>query len=213
MIHPIRGYAVTTQDNCSHKRIGGLAWRCASVKDDRLTSLLGPILTGLGLELESLDSVPAGKRRLLRIIVDGDGPQGRGPTLDQIAEATRAVSTTLDEADVLGSQPYTLEVSSRGTARPLTEPKHWRRNRGRLVKASLVGGDEVTGRVLTSDDDVVTLTVVTDPRKQKTTERVLPFADVAKALVQVEFVSAGQDDDAPENAAQDDSEDREEGEA
>lgn len=185
------------------------------MKDDRLTSLLGPILTALGLELESLDSVPAGKRRLLRIIVDGDGPQGRGPTLDQIAEATRAVSTALDEADVLGSQPYTLEVSSRGIARPLTEPKHWRRNRGRLVKASLVAGGEVSGRVLTSDDAVVTLTVVTDPRKQTTTERVLPFADIAKALVQVEFVSADQEDDAPDNAAQDDSEpeDNEKGDA
>lgn len=160
------------------------------MKDDRLTSLLSPLLTRLGLELESLDSVPAGKRRLLRIIVDGDGPQGRGPTLDEIAEATRDISTALDETDVLGAQPYTLEVSSRGISRPLTEPKHWRRNQGRLVRVTLVSGGEVTGRVLASDDAGVTLTVVTDPKKQITTERALLFTDVAKALVQVEFVSA-----------------------
>lgn len=183
------------------------------MKDSQLTSLLSPLLTRLGLELESLDSVPAGKRRLLRIIVDGDGPQGRGPTLDEIADATRAISNALDEADMLGEQAYTLEVSSRGISRPLTEPKHWRRNTGRLVKVGLVEGGDVTGRVLANDDDAVTLSVVTDPKKQTTTERELRFADLTKALVQVEFVSAGQDaTDPPVPGGDGAGDDHEEGE-
>ncbi|WP_432558044.1 ribosome maturation factor RimP [Granulicoccus sp. GXG6511] len=163
------------------------------MKDGQLTSLLTPLLAQFALELDSLDSVPAGRRRLLRIVVDGDGPEGRGPSLDDISEATKAISVALDEADFLGQQPYTLEVSSRGISRPLTEPKHWRRNAGRLVKANLVEGGEVTGRVLTSTEEVVTLEVVTDPKKQTTTERDLPLAEIAKALVQVEFVSAKKD--------------------
>jgi ribosome maturation factor RimP len=163
------------------------------MRDGQLTSLLTPLLDQFGLELDALDSVPAGRRRLLRVVVDGDGPQGRGPSLDDISEATRAISVALDSADFLGSQPYTLEVSSRGTARPLTEPKHWRRNTGRLVKAILVEGGEVTGRVLSNTDETVTLEVVTDPKKQTTTQRDLAFADITKALVQVEFVSAKKD--------------------
>ena len=75
---------------------------------------------------------PAGKRRILRIAVDKDG----GVTLDEVAEATREVNRVLDESDVMGEQPYTLEVTSRGVDRPLTLPRHWRRNADRLVKVT-----------------------------------------------------------------------------
>lgn len=158
-----------------------------SVKDSQLTSLLNPVLAQFGLELESLDSVPAGRRRLLRLIVDGDGPKGHGPTLDEIAEATRAISDTLDETDLLGEQAYTLEVSSRGTSRPLTDPKHWRRNAGRLVKVQLTDGSEITGRITASDEAGATLSIVTDPKRGTTAERDLAYSDVTKALIQVEL--------------------------
>ena len=110
------------------------------MKDNQLSSLLTPILAHFSLELEDIDVMPAGKRRLLRVVVDGDGPDGRGPLLDDIAEATRAISAFLDTSDVVGSSAYTLEVSSRGINRPLTDARHWRRNRGRLVKADLSDG-------------------------------------------------------------------------
>ena len=64
-------------------------------------------------------SCPAGKRRLLRVVVDGDGPDGRGPLLDDIAEASKALSAALDTSDAVGTAAYTLEVSSRGVSRPL----------------------------------------------------------------------------------------------
>ena len=80
--------------------------------------------------------LPAGKRRVVRIFLDGDGPQGRGPSLDEIADATRAISRELDDAPAMGSRPWTLEVSSRGVSRPLTEAKHYRRNTGRLISAT-----------------------------------------------------------------------------
>lgn len=157
------------------------------MNDERLTSLLIPVLAQVSLELESLDSVPAGKRRLLRITVDGDGPAGRGPTLDEIAEATKAISASLDEADLMGAQAYTLEVSSRGTSRPLTEPKHWRRNHGRLVRVDLPDGQQVNGRILDSDADGVTLEVVTDPKRGTVSERELAYADISRAQIQVEL--------------------------
>jgi ribosome maturation factor RimP len=150
------------------------------MKDSQLSSLLTPILAHFGLELEEIDVMPAGKRRLLRVVVDGDGPEGRGPLLDDIAEATSAISAFLDTSDLVGSAAYTLEVSSRGVNRPLTAARHWRRNRGRLVTAGLADGSSVTGRIGDSDDEGVGLEI-------EGAERRIAYADVAKAVVQVEF--------------------------
>ncbi|HEY5786390.1 MAG TPA: ribosome maturation factor RimP [Microlunatus sp.] len=163
------------------------------MKDSQLSSLLTPILAHFSLELEEIDVIPAGKRRLLRVVVDGDGPEGRGPLLDDIAEATKAISAFLDTSDVVGSSAYTLEVSSRGINRPLTGERHWRRNRGRLVKADLSDGSSATGRIGTSDDEGVELDV-------DGTERRIAYGDVTKAIVQVEFSrptadAAGDDDE------------------
>jgi ribosome maturation factor RimP len=150
------------------------------MKDSQLSSLVIPILEQAGLELEEIEVLPAGKRRLLRVVVDGDGPDGRGPLLDDIAEATKAISTALDSTDLVGNRPYTLEVSSRGIGRPLTTPRHWHRNRGRLVRVQRTDGSAVTGRISDSDEDGVDLEVDGAVRR-------IPYADIGKALVQVEF--------------------------
>jgi ribosome maturation factor RimP len=143
---------------------------------DRIENeLLGP-LSVLGLDIEAVELTPAGKRRVLRIAVDKDG----GVTLDDVAEATREISSVLDASDVMGEHPYTLEVTSRGVDRPLTLPRHWRRNESRLVKVALVEGGEVQGRIGRSTDESVVLDV-------DGTERELAYADIAKARVQIEF--------------------------
>lgn len=143
---------------------------------DRIEGELVDPLQQMGLDVEAVEVTPARKRRVLRVAVDKDG----GVTLDDVADATREVSRVLDESDVMGEQPYTLEVTSRGVDRPLTLPRHWRRNADRLVKVSLVEGDTVTGRIAGATDDSVTLEVDGSTRE-------LPYADIAKALVQVEF--------------------------
>jgi len=113
-------------------------------------------------------------------------------TLDDVADATREVSRVLDDSDVMGELPYTLEVTSRGVDRPLTLPRHWRRNEDRLVKATLADGSEVTGRVVGSDETAATLDVDGERRE-------VAYADVAKALVQIEFnrktTSTGDEED------------------
>ncbi|MFC4786672.1 ribosome maturation factor RimP [Nocardioides sp. MAHUQ-72] len=154
---------------------------------DRIETELVDPLSALGLDVEAVEISPAGKRRILRVAVDKDG----GVTLDDVADATREVSRVLDESDVMGEQPYTLEVTSRGVDRPLTLPRHWRRNADRLVKVTLVDGSAVTGRITSSDDEAATLDVAGTPRD-------VAYAEVAKALVQVEFnrkPGAGDDDE------------------
>lgn len=158
----------------------------AGSQRDRIESELAGPLAELGLDVEAVELTPAGKRRVLRVAVDQDG----GVTLDEVADATREVERVLDASDVMGESPYTLEVTSRGVDRPLTLPRHWRRNEGRLVKAELVEGDEVTGRIAESDDEGVTLLVdhrASKGAKPKIVPTRVPYADVAKARVQVEF--------------------------
>ena len=137
-------------------------------------------LRALDLDVEAVELTPAGKRRILRIAVDGD----HGVTLDDVADATKRVSEVLDASDVMGEQPYTLEVTSRGVDRPLTLPRHWRRNADRLVKVTLTDGDVLTGRIGAAGDSSVTLLI---DRDVDGLAREVAYDEVAKALVQVEF--------------------------
>jgi len=146
------------------------------VSRDRVEAELAAPLADLGLDLEAVELTPAGKRSVLRVAVDKDG----GVTLDDVAEATRAVSAVLDDSDVLGQQPYTLEVTSRGVDRPLTLPRHWRRNAARLVKVTLLDGETLIGRIGESSETEVVLDVEGDLRT-------LAYTGIDRASVQIEF--------------------------
>ncbi|MDA0567840.1 ribosome maturation factor RimP [Streptomonospora sp. S1-112] len=157
----------------------------AQARHERLAALLTPLLTEAGLELESIEVTPAGKRRLLRVVVDSDN----GVDLDAVGEVSQEISTALDSSEAMGKAPYVLEVTSPGVDRPLTLPRHWRRSRGRLVRAVTAEGAEVQGRVRDADDDGVTLEV--DGRDHR-----YGYSDLRRAKVQVEFRRETGDDAA-----------------
>ena len=143
---------------------------------DRLAGVITSPLAAAGLDVEAIELTPAGKRRMLRVAVDKDG----GVTLDDIAEATKEVSRLLDDSDVMGEQSYTLEVTSPGTDRPLTEPRHWRRNVGRMVKVTPHEGEPVVGRITEAGETAAVLDVDGSSRH-------VAYADVRKARIEVEF--------------------------
>lgn len=149
------------------------------MKQQAIEGVVGPVVEQCGLEVDRIEIASAGKRSVLRVYLDGDGPEGRGPSLDEIAEATRALSAALDASDATGNAPYTLEVSSRGVSRPLTEPKHYRRNVGRLVALTLPDGT-VTGRISAADADGIDLDVDGAVRR-------VEFTGISKAVVQAEL--------------------------
>lgn len=122
----------------------------ASLSQTRLRELVEPAVVGAGYDLEEVGVTKAGRRSVVRVVVDSDG----GVDLDAVAEVSRAISAALDAADPLGEQPYVLEVTSPGVDRPLTEPRHWRRNVGRKVRT----GDRA-GRIREVTDDGVTIEV------------------------------------------------------
>lgn len=144
----------------------------------RLTAVITSIVQAAGYDLEDVVVTPAGRRSLVRVVVDADG----GITLDQVAELSRALSEALDESEggAMGAAPYVLEVSSPGVDRPLTQPRHWRRAAGRLVTLTQAEEGTVRGRVARSDDSGVVLDVNGEHRE-------LPFERIASARVEVEF--------------------------
>jgi ribosome maturation factor RimP len=166
-----------------------------SHKDQIRPAVEGP-LGSLGLLVEDVAVTPAGRRRLVRIWIDRAlddlGPDTDSPTeplsLDEVADATRAVSQALDDADAMGEQPYTLEVTSPGLDRPLTRPHHFRRNVGRLVAVTPSEGAVVTGRIVRAGAQAVVLEVPARGSASTTVE--LPYAGVSRAVVQVEFSRA-----------------------
>jgi ribosome maturation factor RimP len=149
---------------------------------DRLRELLGPLAEKRGLDLEEIVITPAGKRRVLRVVVDTD----EGVGLQACAELSRAAAEALDEADAMGGAPYVLEVSSPGAERPLTATRHYRRATGRLIRAWLHEGGELTARIVAVDEDGIDVEVQR-PKGRKPTPRRVAFADIARARVEVEF--------------------------
>ncbi len=144
-----------------------------------LSELLSSCVEGLGAELDDLDVVPAGKRRLVRVTVDGDGQKGSGLSLDEIAQITTEVSRVLDESNAMGERPYTLEVTTRGVSTPLRRPAHYRRNVGRLVTL-WIDDQQISGRIVAADEESVTMTCENE-------QRTYALDTIAKAIVQVEM--------------------------
>ena len=178
----------------------------------RLAGWIEPVVGAAGYDLEELVVSPAGRRSVVRVVVDRD----EGVTLDDIAEVSRAVSDVLDaHDDGMGRTPYVLEVTSPGVDRPLTEPRHWRRNVGRLVTVG-VGPqgavEQVTGRITAVEDAGVTLGVEAKgkpgARKRPPEPRQVPWAEMGAGRVQVEFGRPDRDDsDAPHGDEHDEHDD------
>jgi ribosome maturation factor RimP len=148
----------------------------AAVSRQRVRAAVEPAVTAAGFDLEDVEVVAAGRRSVVRVIVDHDG----GIDLDAVAEVSRVVSETLDATDATGSSPYTLEVTSPGVDRPLTQPRHWRRATGRLVTVTVADRGSLTGRIRAADDTTVTLDV-------DGAEQTVALADLGPGRIQVEF--------------------------
>ncbi len=151
----------------------------ASLDEDKIADVIGPVVAAAGMDLEAVRVTAAGRRRLLRVVVDSD----HGVSLDDAAAVSRDVSAALDSGTVMGDLPYTLEVSSPGVDRPLTSPRHWRRAVGRLVTVKVTDAGRsqpVSGRVTAADEDGVTMDVDGAPRR-------FAYAVLGPGAVQVEF--------------------------
>ena len=147
---------------------------------DQISELVTPAVSDLGFYLEDVHVATPGSHRIVTCIVDGDASLN----LDQVTSVSRVISELLDEAPFMGETPFTLEVTSPGVDRPLTQPRHFAKNVSRLLKIIKLDGSEVTGRILSNTDKDVTLTVTV---KKETLEQTVSLTDIKRAVVEIEF--------------------------
>jgi ribosome maturation factor RimP len=164
-----------------------------------LREIVEPVVAAAGYDVDGLALSRAGRRHLVRLTIDGDD----GVSLDAVATVSRAVSAALDAAEAergeLFSGEYELQVSSPGVDRPLTQPRHWRRNVGRLVRVR-AGDTQLAGRIMSVDESRVTLEVDGAPRE-------FGHDELGAGKVQIEFARlAAEDDDADDGGEEEDEE-------
>jgi len=145
-----------------------------------ITDLISPAVTEAGFFLEEVLIASPGSHRIVTCVVDGPTPLN----LDQVTVASRVISELLDTAEFMGDTPFTLEVTSPGVDRPLTQPRHWTKNLTRLIKVTLSDGAVITGR-LTEFDEVNAKLV--ENIKGRIKEHTVAFADIKRAVVEIEF--------------------------
>jgi ribosome maturation factor RimP len=142
---------------------------------DRIAEAITPTIENSGAFLEDVTLVRAGKKSLLTVVVDNE----TGLNMDQVTEISRNISELVEALPEMGSTPFTLEVTSPGIDRPLTLPRHWRKNKGRLIKVTKIDGTVVEGRVGDSGESSVMIDGIE-----------IPFAEIKKAIVQIDFKAA-----------------------
>ena len=147
---------------------------------DQISELVTPAVSDQGFYLEDVHVATPGSHRIVTCIVDGDASLN----LDQVTSVSRVISELLDEAAFMGETPFTLEVTSPGVDRPLTQPRHFAKNVDRLLRIIKLDGSEVTGRILSNTDQDVTLTVAV---KKETIEQTVSLIDIKRAVVEIEF--------------------------
>ena len=145
-----------------------------------ITDLISPAVSEAGFFLEEVQIASPGSHRIITCVVDGQTPLN----LDQVTGASRLISELLDTAEFMGETAFTLEVTSPGVDRPLIYPRHWRKNLTRLIKVTLLDGTTTTGRLTEFNESNATLV---ENIKGRIKEHSIAFADIKRAVVEIEF--------------------------
>ncbi|MSY98886.1 MAG: hypothetical protein F2698_01715 [Actinobacteria bacterium] len=140
--------------------------------NDEVSAAIRPIIEATGNYLEELTITSAGKVKILTVIVDSDSHLN----LDQVTVVTKQISEVVENLPALGDSAFTLEVTSPGLDRPLTKPRHWRKNLDRLVKITMNSGQVIEGRI----GEATETTVLVGDEK-------VSFEDVKRAVLEIEF--------------------------
>lgn len=149
--------------------------------NDELEQLISPVVAAYAMDIENIRTVKAGKKSQVVIALDSD----THPTLDELEEVSNELSALFDDTESRGEMNfgagYTLELTTPGVDMPLTAPRHFRRNRGRLVKAG-----EQTWRIGPLDEAEQNVALVRTTKKGEEI-RVAPVSEIAGAVVEIEF--------------------------
>ncbi|WP_101651740.1 ribosome maturation factor RimP [Brevibacterium ihuae] len=144
---------------------------------DRITEPLA----AAGFVVEEVRAVAAGRHRTLTVMIDLPDDTADPVSLEHIAQATRVVSEAIDPLPLFNDHPYDLQVTSPGATRALSEPRHFRRVRGRTIAVRTAEGT-VRGELVAVDEAQITLT------EEKTGEQAeIPVSGIEHAEVVLRF--------------------------
>lgn len=183
--------------------------RFAGPQAAALAAVIEPVVTEHGLFLEELELRTGGSSTTLRVSVDYVSGAEQ-VDLDTLAEVSRSVSERLDQAEqgagqglsgddsgevLAGLESYELEITTPGATRPLTQPRHYLRNLGRLLEVELTsqaGGRIFLARLKKVDDEGIEVAEQRPAPKKGMPVRYsdpvhIDFASIQQARVQVEF--------------------------
>lgn len=161
----------------------------------QIAERIEPIVTAHGLYLDELTLSGSSARKLLSVVVDYETGT-ESVDLDTLAGLSEAVSEGLDTNDDAGplaaAEHYELEVSTPGATRPLTDPRHFRRNIGRLLEIERHGEPTMTARLKDVERAGITVAEVRPAPKKGMKPKIGPdthltFGSITRARVQVEF--------------------------
>lgn len=173
-----------------------MAHNAKSPTADDVRAVIEPIAASVDLFCEDVTISGPPNRVVVRVVLDLPEDDIGGLSLERVAEASRPISDALDAGELFRGA-YNLEVSSPGATRPLTELRHFKRARTRLVEFSLRDGQTVEGRLRAVEGDVIVV------EKASGVDERIDFDDVIRGVVQVElrrmadveFDAAGDDED------------------
>lgn len=140
--------------------------------NEEISAAIRPIIEATGNYLEELTITTAGRVKILTVIIDSDAHLN----LDQVTAVTKEISQVIEELPALGETAFTLEVTSPGLDRPLTKPRHWRKNLDRLVKITMTSGQVIEGRIGAASET----SVLVD-------ENTVSYEDIKRAVLEIEF--------------------------
>lgn len=158
-----------------------------------LTQRLEPLLAAHNLDAELIKATPAGKKSQVVIRVDGD----ERPSSDLLEQLSGEISAFFDQLEERGElnfgAGYTLEVSTPGVDLPLHLPRHFRRNRGRLVSFALADapGTTLKARIGALNEDSAgpeVILVATEKKNVRVWRKRLE--DLDRVMVEIEFAQA-----------------------
>jgi len=161
----------------------------------RISEIVGPIVSDLGLDLYDLEFVSG----IVRIVVDtkagliGENGRPAGVDLEKIGLLTRLVSREFDQSEPVPGR-YTLEVTSPGLERNLREPRHFTRELNKEVSVRLTaplgasGERRIHGLLVSADDKQIVV------RKQDGAEVAIDYVAIDRAKTVFEMKTTSKKD-------------------
>lgn len=122
----------------------------------------------------------------IAIILDGD----KGISVDDCIKMSREIEQNLDREE----EDYSLQVMSAGVSEPLTLPRQYKKNIGRVLKVKTLNGQTVEGELKVISESGITLNWKSREPKAvgkgkvtvQKTEKIL-FQDIKEAKVMITF--------------------------